>query len=132
MLFGAVRPDLVDLDPTLLDHVDEVSPVALSEQDLAVEKRQRDELRAKITGTDSRGSAALQSLPTSQEIQTATALDARIRDAKRQVDDLLLKFTEHHPDVKAAEETLRALQKQREVELGTVRATNGSQSETSR
>jgi polysaccharide chain length determinant protein (PEP-CTERM system associated) len=99
--------------------------------DLAVEKRQRDELRGKISGTDSRGSAALQALPTSQEIQLATALDARIRDAKRQVDDLLLKFTEHHPDVQAAEETLRALEKQREVELGSVRATNGSQSETS-
>jgi len=69
----------------------EVANLQKIHSDLAVAVRQRDELRRKISGDES-GRMLLKSPPSAQEIQAATALDARIRDSKRQLDELLLKF----------------------------------------
>jgi len=92
--------------------------------DLAVARRQRDELQAKLVG-DRSGKVSPGPIPTSQEIQLATALDARIRDNKKQLDELLLKYTDKHPEVIALRDMISRLQEQRQVQLGGVRPTNG-------
>ena len=98
--------------------------------DLAVATRQRDELRRKISGQEG-GDAVLKSPPSPQQVQSATVLDARIRDSKRQLDELLLKFTDRHPEVIAMRETIQRLEEQRRTELGGVRQTNGTATEGS-
>lgn len=98
--------------------------------DLAVAEQQRDELRRKIAG-DSRADLVGRPPPTDREIHAAEALDARIRDAQGTVDSLLDKYTERHPQVIAAQETLRRLQEQRQAELGGVRHTNATRTELS-
>jgi polysaccharide chain length determinant protein (PEP-CTERM system associated) len=99
--------------------------------DLAVAQRQRDALRAKLAGQDNGTALLNQAPPTAQEIQSATVVDARIRDSRRQLDELLLKFTDKHPEVIAMRETIRRLEEQRRAELGGVRQTNGTATEGS-
>jgi len=99
--------------------------------DLAVAVRQRDELRRKISGQDN-GAAILQAgTPSPQEIQSATVLDARIRENKHQLDELLLKYTDHHPEVLAVQDTIKRLEEQRRAQLGAILPTNGSRAEGS-
>jgi polysaccharide chain length determinant protein (PEP-CTERM system associated) len=108
----------------------EVANLQKIHSDLAVAVRQRDELRRKISGDES-GRMLLKSPPSAQEIQAATALDARIRESKRQLDEFLLKFTDRHPEVIAAKDTIKRLEEQRRAELGGVRSTNGTVAEGS-
>ena len=98
--------------------------------ELAVARRQRDELQGKLVGQRS-GKPAAGSLPTSQEIQSATVLDVRIRDNKRQLEELLLKYTDRHPEVIALRDMIQRLEEQRQAQLGGVRETNGVVSGTS-
>lgn len=98
--------------------------------DLAVAQRQRDELVRKISG-QSDGEAILQAAPSAQDVQAATTLDARIRDNKHQLEELLLRYTERHPEVIAVKDTIKRLEEQRRAELGGVRQTNGTRSESS-
>jgi len=98
--------------------------------DLTVALRQRDELVRKISG-QAEGQALLKSPPTDQEVQAATSLDARIRENKKQLDELLLKYTDHHPEVLALKDTIARLEQRRRAELGGVRQTNGTTTETS-
>jgi polysaccharide chain length determinant protein (PEP-CTERM system associated) len=93
--------------------------------DLAVAVRQRDALQSKIIGSVPAGSE-IPSLPTDSEIQAATSMDSRLQESRKQLDELLLKFTDHHPDVVALKETIASLEKRRATELGRVRATNSS------
>jgi len=94
--------------------------------DLAVAQRQRDALRAKLAGQEGGTAVLTQAPPTPLEIQSATALDARIRDSRHQLDELLLRFTDKHPAVIAMRDTIKRLEEQRRAELGGVRQTNGS------
>ena len=88
-----------------------------------IAKRQRDELRRKIAG-DANGAGVLAGAPSAQEIQAATSIDARIHESKRQLDELLLKFTDQHPEVVALKESIARLEERRRKELGGVRATS--------
>ncbi|HTU67456.1 MAG TPA: XrtA system polysaccharide chain length determinant [Steroidobacteraceae bacterium] len=88
---------------------------------LAVASRQRDELRRKITGISSDG--AVPNMPSDSQIQAATQLDTQIQDSKRQLEALLLRFTDKHPDVIALRDTITRLEARRRTELGGVRAT---------
>ena len=97
---------------------------------LEVTKRQRDELRHKIAG-DSSGAAVLAVPPSAQEIQAATSIDARIHESRRQLDELLLKFTDAHPEVVALKESIARLEERRRRELGGVRATSAGASQSS-
>ncbi len=93
--------------------------------DLAVAASERDELRRKITATGAAGSSPAR-LPSDKEIQAATSIDARIQEAHRQLDELLLRFTDKHPDVLALRDTIARLEERRQAELGNVRQTNSS------
>jgi polysaccharide chain length determinant protein (PEP-CTERM system associated) len=90
---------------------------------------QRDELRRQLVGADQSAASARGAeraappVPTSEQIQRATALDTRIQDSQRQLDELLLKFTDQHPDVIALRATIASLEERRRTEFGFVRPT---------
>lgn len=96
--------------------------------DLAVAESQRDLLARKLAGETGNSSAtsAPPVPPTALEVQEATVLDSRIRDVRRQIDDLLVKYTDRHPDVIAARATLAQLEAQRRGTSRSVIATNGT------
>jgi polysaccharide chain length determinant protein (PEP-CTERM system associated) len=52
---------------------------------------------------------------------TGTDTVSRIRETQARLDDLLLRFTDKHPDVVATRETLVELQKRREAEIESLR-----------
>jgi polysaccharide chain length determinant protein (PEP-CTERM system associated) len=94
---------------------------------LSVAQRRRDELRQRLLGGNKVGDPGS---------RIETSVDARITETRRQLDDLLLNFTEAHPDVIALKEVLNNLesQRRREIEslrnnldtLGTSRSSSGS------
>lgn len=93
--------------------------------DLAVATRQRDEISRKISADVSPGSAPLKP-PSDAQISAATELDRHLQDSRKQLDDLLLKYTDKHPDVVALRETIARLEARRQAELGGVRHTSGA------
>jgi polysaccharide chain length determinant protein (PEP-CTERM system associated) len=83
----------------------------------AVAMRKRDELRSKLLGGNS---------PSAAPGVLETSVDARIVEAKTRLEDLLLQFTEAHPDVIAMRESIAALEAQRERELEMLRSDRNS------
>jgi polysaccharide chain length determinant protein (PEP-CTERM system associated) len=79
----------------------------------AAAERSRDALRRELSGEDPQlpKDAMISGLP-----PVASELDTRITDQKRQLDELLRKYTEQHPDVIAARNTIRQLEAQRAAE----------------
>jgi polysaccharide chain length determinant protein (PEP-CTERM system associated) len=80
----------------------------------AAAERSRDALRRELAGEDPQLPAdamAATGLP-----PPPSELDTRIADQKRQLDELLRKYTEQHPDVIAARNTIRQLEEQRAAE----------------
>jgi polysaccharide chain length determinant protein (PEP-CTERM system associated) len=75
----------------------------------------RDELRRQLRGEEPTfGMVTPQAtVPT----YSNTALDARIQSLQTKLDELLLKYTDKHPDVVAVQNTLASLEKQKEEEL---------------
>lgn len=104
----------------------EMATLERVQTELAVASRLRNELRRKIAGEVGISPNAVSS-PTASEIQTATAIDSRIRESRRALDELLLRFTEKHPDVVALRETIDRLEQQRRTDLPGVRATSASE-----
>jgi len=106
--------------------------------ELSVALRKRNELHAKIGGNSGSGaSTAPISVPNAKQIQAATELDARMQESRRQLNELLLKYTDQHPAVIALQETLQQLESRRRSELGgirpttsTTRSTNGDSVDT--
>jgi polysaccharide chain length determinant protein (PEP-CTERM system associated) len=93
-----------------------------AETDLSVALSRRDELARQLHG-DSVVSAAGASAPVVGAHGLSAGGDtlSRIQEAQANLDDLLLKFTDKHPDVIAARETLAELKKRRAVELDNLR-----------
>jgi len=83
---------------------------------LAIAESYRDELEAQLSGeqpvVQDAGAAGTDPPPGS--------LDARIRDLEDRLGDLLLDFTEAHPDVIRTQERLAALRQQRTEELAVL------------
>ncbi len=92
--------------------------------DLIVAERERDALRKKITGDARNSDHTPVAMPSDKEIQAATSLDSRIQESHRQLDELLLKYTDKHPDVIAMRDTLMRLEARRQADLGNIRQTN--------
>lgn len=88
--------------------------------DLAVARRQQSELRSKIV-VDGASTA-----PTAKQIQSATFLDAQIARGRSDLEALLLRFTDKHPQVIAKREEIQRLEERRKTEAGTVTATVGA------
>jgi polysaccharide chain length determinant protein (PEP-CTERM system associated) len=90
------------------------------ETELDVATKQRDELRRKMAGqTDD--NVKPPPLPSPQELSGAAALDATIQSSERQLEDLLQKDTDKHPDVIALKATIDRLKQRRAREFGSIR-----------
>ena len=80
---------------------------------LSVATHRRDELRQRLLG-GSPGSDSGAGSPSS-------SVDVRIAEARTRLDDMLLRFTEAHPDVIALKETITTLEEQRRQEIESLR-----------
>lgn len=88
--------------------------LAVANRQLRMLRARRDQLVQQLTGE------APVVLDPSSAGPPPNSIDARIRDARIQLDTLLLTYTERHPDVIAARETLERLTRQREEQLAAL------------
>ena len=86
-----------------------------AERAVAVNKRA--ELRSKLLGGEG---------PSATPGTVETSVDARILEAKNRLEELLLQFTESHPDVIAMKESIAGLEAQRAREIEALRANSGA------
>ena len=100
----------------------EMDAVKTTETALAVAQSRRDELNRQLRG-ESAVSAASATNPISGNQGTRLGGDtlSQIQQAQARLDDLLLNYTDKHPDVIAERKTLEELKRRREVELEAVR-----------
>jgi polysaccharide chain length determinant protein (PEP-CTERM system associated) len=96
----------------------EISMSKKAESDLSVAMTKRNELSRQLRG-DSVVSATAVSMPSMPGGGGDTL--SRIKDAQIRLDDLLLRFTDKHPEVQAMRETLAELQRRREAEVQALR-----------
>jgi polysaccharide chain length determinant protein (PEP-CTERM system associated) len=100
----------------------EVDAAKKAETDLSIAMSRRDELAKQLHG-DSAISAAGTSAPMAGGRGMSGGSDtlSRIQEAQAKLDELLLKYTDQHPDVIAARATLDELKKRRATELESLR-----------
>ncbi|HHJ18567.1 MAG TPA: chain length-determining protein [Gammaproteobacteria bacterium] len=77
--------------------------------------RRRDELRRQLRGEEPTFGLVPQT--PAQKMATNSALDARIQTLQTRLDDLLLQYTDRHPDVIAIKRTIETLEEQKAEEL---------------
>jgi polysaccharide chain length determinant protein (PEP-CTERM system associated) len=105
----------------------EVDAAKKAETDLSIALSRRDELAKQL-----HGDTAISAAGASPTILGGRAAGgggdtlSRIQEAQRNLDELLLKFTDKHPDVIAARATLDELKKRRAVELESLRRGDAS------
>ncbi len=97
----------------------ETDALTKAQTDLSVATRRRDELQRQLRGeqplltsTDG-GSSSVPSAPTGAGGDTAT----RIRETQQRLDELLLRFTDKHPDVVSLRAALQDLEKRQAEEI---------------
>jgi polysaccharide chain length determinant protein (PEP-CTERM system associated) len=77
-------------------------------------ENRRDELRRQLQGEEP--SFGIMAQPKTQQLVTNTGLDTRIQNLQTQLDSLLLKYTDKHPDVISLKKTIKTLEKQKQEE----------------
>jgi protein tyrosine kinase modulator len=105
----------------------EVDAAKKAETDLSVAMSRRVELAKQLHG-DEAISAAGTSIPIlgARGMSGGNDTLSRIQQAQAKLDELLLKFTDRHPDVIAARATLDELKKRRAIELESLRRGDAS------
>ena len=92
--------------------------LAAAELELSEAKNLRDELRRQIEGEEPVfGIVPSTSSSTNPLVTGPHPLDGRINTLEQRLDDLLLRFTEKHPDVVATKDTLARLKAKREKDI---------------
>ena len=81
----------------------------------------RDAARAQLEALKSGGAAAPRALQDPSANIATPEIDARIDATKRNLDGLLLRFTEQHPDVVSARRLIRDLEEQKAREIAALR-----------
>jgi polysaccharide chain length determinant protein (PEP-CTERM system associated) len=105
---------------TQLQH--ETDAAKKAETDLSIALSRRDELSKQLHGDE-----AISAAGTSPSVLGAHGMTggsdtlSRIQEAQARLDELLLKFTDRHPDVIAARATLEELKQRRAMELASLR-----------
>ncbi|MFQ5756704.1 MAG: XrtA system polysaccharide chain length determinant [Acidiferrobacterales bacterium] len=77
----------------------------------------RDELRKQLEGEEPVFGIVS---PTGTFRTSATPLDTRIQRYQQELDELLLKYTARHPDVKAVKQIIARLEQRRKAQLGSI------------
>lgn len=101
----------------------EMDALRKAQTDLSVASQRRDELQRQLRGeqplvTSAAGvSSTVPSAPTGAGGDTAT----RIRESQQRLDELLLRFTDKHPDVISLRATLKELQQRQAEEIEAAR-----------
>jgi polysaccharide chain length determinant protein (PEP-CTERM system associated) len=105
----------------------EVDAAKKANTDLAVALSRKDELTRQLHG-DAAVSAAGSSAPTVGAQGNTNGGDtlSRIQETEAKLDELLLRFTDKHPDVIATRDTLAELKKRRALELESLRRGDAS------
>lgn len=99
----------------------EMNAVSAAESQLALTLSRRDELERQLRGEAPIAAAA--GIVTTGSDANASAGDTltRINETQARLDELLLRFTDRHPDVIATRENLEALKRRREEEISALR-----------
>jgi polysaccharide chain length determinant protein (PEP-CTERM system associated) len=101
--------------------------LASAELQLKEVRNRRDELKRQLQDEEKKMEAATAS---GAHPAINTALDSRIETMQTRLDDLLLKYTDQHPDVVSLKKTIKALKAQREKEIAQIVKSSGSASES--
>lgn len=97
----------------------ETASVRQARADLALAVSRSEELRRQLRG-EQRVSSSLD--PDSADSRLAsTDTTIRLAEARKRLDELLLRYTDKHPDVVATRETIRQLEERQESELEALR-----------
>jgi polysaccharide chain length determinant protein (PEP-CTERM system associated) len=90
--------------------------------DLREAENSRDAAKAAMAAEKAQSTSTTNSLLQESSIAVATPeIDARIAEQKRQLDNLLQRYTEQHPDVLTARRLIRDLEEQRRKEMVELR-----------
>jgi polysaccharide chain length determinant protein (PEP-CTERM system associated) len=100
----------------------EIDAVKTTETALAVAQSRRDELNRQLRGESAVSAAsAMNPISGNQGARSGGDTLSQIQQAQSRLDDLLLNYTDKHPDVIAERKTLEELKRRREAELEAVR-----------
>ena len=108
----------------------EMDDLSKARESLAVAVRKRDELAKQLRGEQPFGAPSVPTAPAARTGGSATGAGStlepadtatRIRETQARIDELLLRFTEKHPDVIALRQTLKDLQARQQEETAAVR-----------
>ena len=89
--------------------------LSAAQLELSEAVRRRDELRRQLRGEEPTFGMAPQM--SAQQVATSSALDTRIEKLQTRLDELLLQYTDRHPDVVAIKRTIETLEAQKTEEL---------------
>ena len=102
---------------------DEMEALRKAQGDLTIAQRRREELLRQTRGEPllASGGATTDATPKLGALAGDNDIAARIRETQSRRDELLLKFTEKHPDVIALGDTLRELKERQQADIDAVR-----------
>lgn len=99
----------------------EIDAARKAETDLQIATSRRAELARQLRGESVITAAGSTSVLGSSGLMSGSDTLTRIKETQARLDELLLRFTEKHPDVIAAQQTLQELQKRRTEEIASLR-----------
>ncbi len=100
----------------------EMREVDRLEATMAVALNKRAELRGKLLGN---GTGSGSGGGSSSAVLT-TSMDGRLAEARSRLDDMLLRYTENHPDVIALQDAINSMEQQRKAEMEILRTSGGA------
>jgi polysaccharide chain length determinant protein (PEP-CTERM system associated) len=99
----------------------DIDAVKKAQSDLAVAMSRREELQRQLRGEAPIAAATGLTTTASGGQQGGTDTLSRIKETQAKLDDLLLRYTDKHPDVIATRQTLEQLKARRQAELEALR-----------
>lgn len=92
--------------------------------ELLAAEQSRDALRRELAREDPQ--LPIQSMPGVARPYQPTELEVRLETQRKQLDELLRRFTDEHPDVISARRTIAGLERERRQEIETTKASNAA------
>jgi len=99
----------------------EIDLAKKAENDLKIVISKRAELSRQLRGESVIGAAGSAGTASGSGVTGGSDTVSRIKDTQARLDDLLLRFTDKHPDVLATRQTLEELQRRRTAEIESLR-----------
>lgn len=101
----------------------ETAGLERAESQMAVAMRRRDEIERQLRGSpvDARVATGATASGSRQAAPIATESSLRLKEAEARLDELLLRFTDKHPDVQALRETIMGLRERQAADLAALR-----------